>query len=84
MKRILIILSGILSLIYLFNPGSGLIEFIPDVIPGLGNVDEGLAAYVLISVISYLSGKEFGLFGKKDDPDNRTLDSGAKEEPKGN
>lgn len=80
MKRFLIILSGLLSLIYLFNPGSGLVEFIPDVIPGLGNVDEGLAAYVLISVISYLTGKEFGLFSTKKEEEVKTIDSSVDSE----
>ncbi len=80
MKRFLIILSGLLSLIYLFNPGSGLVEFIPDVIPGLGNVDEGLAAYVLISVISYLTGKEFGLFSAKKEEEVKTIDSSVDSE----
>jgi hypothetical protein len=65
MKRILILLAGLLSAIYLFNPGAGIFELIPDNIPGLGNVDEGLAAYVLFSVVSYLLGKNVGMFGAK-------------------
>jgi hypothetical protein len=63
MKRILILLAGLLSAIYLFNPGAGIFELIPDNIPGIGNVDEGLAAYVLFSVVTYLLGKNVGMFG---------------------
>jgi len=69
MKRFLIILSGIVSLIYLLNPTAGILEFIPDNIPGVGNLDEGMAAYVIISVIAYLTGKDFGLFGVKEEDD---------------
>jgi hypothetical protein len=65
MKRILIVLAGLLSAVYLFNPGAGIFELIPDNIPGIGNVDEGLAAYVLFSVVSYLLGKNVGMFGAK-------------------
>ncbi len=65
MKRILILLVGLLSAVYLFNPGAGIFELIPDNIPGIGNVDEGLAAYVLFSVVSYLLGKNVGMFGAK-------------------
>lgn len=65
MKRILIILSGLLALVYILNPTAGFFEFIPDNIPGVGNLDEGMAAYIIISVISYLTGKDFGLFGAK-------------------
>ncbi|NND93516.1 MAG: DUF1232 domain-containing protein [Flavobacteriales bacterium] len=76
MKRFLIILSGLLALVYLLNPTAGIFEFIPDNIPGVGNLDEGMAAYVLISVISYLTGKEFGLFGakKKEDTKPKEID----------
>ena len=70
MKRFLIILSGILSTIYLFNPGLGLFEFIPDNLPVVGNLDEGAAVYVIISVVSYLRGKDFGLFAVKQEEDS--------------
>ena len=65
MKRYLIIGTGILSVIYLINPTAGLFELIPDNLPFVGNLDEGAAAYVLISVVAYLTGKDFGLFNKK-------------------
>jgi uncharacterized membrane protein YkvA (DUF1232 family) len=76
MKRILIILSGLLALIYILNPTAGFFEFIPDNIPGVGNLDEGMAAYIIISVISYLTGKEFGLFGaqKKEEEAPRKIE----------
>ncbi len=64
MKRYLIIASGLVSALYILNPGFGIFELIPDTIPIIGNLDEGAAAYVIISVIAYLQGKDFGLFGQ--------------------
>lgn len=44
---------GLLSLIYLTNPGAGIVELIPDNIPGMGNLDEGLAAFLLLNCLAY-------------------------------
>ena len=65
MKHYLIIASGILSVLYILNPGFGVFDIIPDNLPIIGNLDEGAAAYVIISVIAYLRGKDFGLFNEK-------------------
>jgi len=62
MKRIFVIFLAFLSGFYLLNPTAGIFELLPDNIPFLGNVDEGLAAYVLYSTIEYLRGKPIGLF----------------------
>jgi hypothetical protein len=64
MKKILIALSGIVALIYLFNPTAGVLEFIPDNIPVVGNMDEGGACFILYSCIEYFRGKDIGLFGR--------------------
>ncbi len=40
-------LTSLLGLIYILNPGAGVVELIPDVIPVIGNLDEG-AAFLLI------------------------------------
>jgi uncharacterized membrane protein YkvA (DUF1232 family) len=61
----LIIIAAILCGIYLLNPTAGFFELIPDNIPVIGNLDEGMAAYVVISAMAYLKGVDFGLFGKK-------------------
>ena len=53
MKKLLIIFIGILSGLYLVNPGFGLFEFIPDALPLVGNLDEGTAAFLLISSLAY-------------------------------
>lgn len=61
-KNILVGLLALLSLIYLINPTAGILEFIPDNIPFIGNLDEGGAAYILYSCIEYFRGKQIGLF----------------------
>ena len=48
-KRWLIILG--LSGAYLMNPGWGVFEFIPDNIPIIGNIDEGLAALIFLRAL---------------------------------
>ena len=83
MKRFLILASGVLALLYMLNPTAGIFELIPDNIPGVGNLDEGLAAYVIISVIAYLTGKDFGLFTASRDEDDPLLDAPDQSEEEG-
>ena len=65
MKTIIVILLCLIAFIYLLNPTAGIIELIPDNIPGIGNMDEGLATYIIISSIQYFRGKNIGLFGHR-------------------
>ena len=53
MKKLLIASIGVLSGLYLLNPGFGLLEIIPDAIPFVGNLDEGAAAFLLLSSLAY-------------------------------
>jgi len=62
MKKLGILFLALLSIIYLLNPTAGVFELLPDNIPFVGNVDEGLAAYILYSCIEYLRGRQIGLF----------------------
>ena len=62
-KEIFIIFLGAVSLIYLINPTAGVFELIPDVIPIIGNVDEGTASLILISVLRYYGLDLSRLFG---------------------
>jgi uncharacterized membrane protein YkvA (DUF1232 family) len=39
----LVWLLSLLGLVYILNPGAGIIELVPDFVPGIGNLDEGLA-----------------------------------------
>lgn len=65
MKTIFVSILAVLSIIYLLNPTAGIIELIPDNIPFIGNVDEGLASFILFSSIEYFRGKQLGLFGQR-------------------
>lgn len=40
--------------VYLLNPTAGMLELIPDVVPGFGNLDEAGAAALLIFGLRYL------------------------------
>jgi len=80
MKHYLIIATGILSVLYLLNPGFGVFDLIPDNLPIIGNLDEGAAAYVIISVIAYLRGKDFGLFSSKEASALAEIDNRKEEE----
>lgn len=56
MRRILIALAGVLSLLYLLNPGAGIFELLPDTLPIIGNLDEALAVTILLACL-----REYGL-----------------------
>ena len=58
--RWLTYLAALLGFIYILNPGAGFIEFIPDNLPIVGNLDEG-AAMLLIwyGLIEFFEGRKF-------------------------
>lgn len=39
--------AALVSLVYIINPGAGVVEFIPDIVPFVGNLDEAAAALIL-------------------------------------
>lgn len=53
LKTVGVIILGVLSLLYIFNPGAGIFELIPDNIPFLGNLDEATAAMILLACLRY-------------------------------
>ena len=55
----LVYLLAILGLIYVLNPTAGILELIPDNIPVIGNLDEGVA-YMLIyaGLVEFFEGKK--------------------------
>ena len=55
-----IFLLAILGLVYILNPGAGVIELIPDNLPIVGNLDEG-AAFLLIwyALVEFLEGRKY-------------------------
>jgi len=54
-----IYLTGLVSIIYLLNPTAGIIELIPDNIPFLGNLDEGVAALLIwYALVEFFEGRK--------------------------
>lgn len=52
-KSLLVAVIGVIATLYLLNPTAGFIEFIPDNIPFIGNLDEAGATAILISCLAY-------------------------------
>lgn len=52
-KGILVLLLGLLSVAYLTNLGAGVLEFIPDNFPLIGNLDEAGATLLLLNCLAY-------------------------------
>lgn len=51
---IVAIIVAFLCVVYMLNPGAGFIECIPDNLPVIGNVDEGLIMILLLGCLKYL------------------------------
>jgi len=69
-KNILVAMVGIISLLYLINPGMGFFEIIPDSLPIIGNLDEAGAAVLLIAALKYF-GLDLTRFFKRDEVGKR-------------
>jgi hypothetical protein len=64
MKNLLVAGIGIVSGIYLLNPGFGLFEFIPDAVPFIGNLDEATASFLVLSSLAYFGLDLRSVFGR--------------------
>lgn len=53
LKNLFILITGLLSALYLVNIGVGVVEVIPDNLPGVGNLDEFIASLILINALAY-------------------------------
>ncbi len=50
---------GLLGIVYILNPTAGLFELIPDNLPLIGNLDEGLAFMLLLTgLVEFFDGKK--------------------------
>lgn len=52
-KTLFILISGLLSALYLLNVGAGIVEIIPDNLPFVGNIDEFIASLILLNSLAY-------------------------------
>lgn len=48
------VIGLVLSGLYLSNPGFGIFDFIPDNLPGIGNIDEVVATTIFLACLSRL------------------------------
>jgi uncharacterized membrane protein YkvA (DUF1232 family) len=56
----LVYILAIVGLLYILNPTAGVFEFIPDVIPFVGNLDEGVAMMlVIMGIVEITEGKKY-------------------------
>ncbi len=65
MKKLLIAFAGVLTIIYLVNPTFGVVEFLPDNLPLVGNIDEATATMVLLGALRYFGWDLTNLFVKR-------------------
>lgn len=52
-KSLFVLLLGAISALYLLNVGAGVIEFVPDNLPLVGNLDEATATFLLLNCLAY-------------------------------
>ncbi|MBG0786675.1 MAG: DUF1232 domain-containing protein [Anaerolineaceae bacterium] len=56
----LVYILAFIGVIYLLNPTAGILELIPDNIPGIGNLDESLAVLLIIAgIVEATEGKKY-------------------------
>ncbi|MDH5328275.1 MAG: DUF1232 domain-containing protein [Gammaproteobacteria bacterium] len=71
LKTVVILFLGIISLLYIFNPGAGIFELIPDNIPFIGNLDEATAVMILLACLRYFGIDIGNIFKQRD---NKRID----------
>lgn len=52
-RETIILILGFIAAVYLINPTFGVLEFIPDNLPLIGNLDEAGATVLLVSVLGH-------------------------------
>jgi phage FluMu protein Com len=52
-NNVVVLILGLLSALYLFNPTAGFLELIPDNFPVIGNLDEVAATLLLLRCLSH-------------------------------
>lgn len=65
LKSLGVIILGVFSLLYIFNPGAGIFELIPDNIPFLGNLNEATAVVMLLACLRYFGIDLSNIFNRR-------------------
>jgi uncharacterized membrane protein YkvA (DUF1232 family) len=63
-ESLLVAIVGVFAGVYLLNPTAGL-DFIPDIFPVIGNLDEVAATTLLLSALAYFGIDLKRLFGRR-------------------
>jgi len=69
-RDLLVLCSGVVAALYLLNISLGVVEFIPDNLPILGNLDEAAATALLINCLAYF-GVDIGHFLRRKGTDGK-------------
>lgn len=64
LKDISVIGVALIAILYIINPGAGIIEIIPDNFPIIGNLDEAAAVFIIISALKYFGFELPDIFNK--------------------
>lgn len=71
LKDLTVLGAGLIAAAYLVYPSFGLLEFIPDALPIVGNLDEATATVILVSAFRYYGVDLSRLFQRDNQPDDR-------------
>jgi hypothetical protein len=63
-KNVFAIFLGLFGFFYILNPTAGVIEFIPDNIPIIGNLDEASAVLLIVGCFRHFNIDLFKYFKK--------------------
>lgn len=67
MKNSIVLLLGLLGVVYLLNPGSGIFELIPDNLPLIGNLDDAAALALLVMCLQHFGIQLPDIFRRRKD-----------------
>ena len=58
----LVYLAALLSFVYILNPTAGTLEILPDILPIIGNLDEGVASILLwYGLVELFEGRKYSV-----------------------
>jgi hypothetical protein len=81
--RWLVYFLGILGGVYILNPTLGIFELIPDNLPIIGNIDEGVAVMMILSgIVEALEGKKQSRVQKQNNENSDQVESEKRAEAK--
>jgi uncharacterized membrane protein YkvA (DUF1232 family) len=80
----LVYVLAVIGVVYILNPTLGILEFIPDNLPIIGNLDESVAVMLILAgIVEALEGKKYQKTSKKskDNTSGEFTDSNNQDEP---